>query len=107
MTAHGTQSEPPIRSARPQAEQIDFLVSRLAHAYSVDRATIHVVRAPLRICPLEAHIDHQLGIVTGMAIDQSILMAFASTADGSIQGNSLNFESPIVFNLNSVPPSLE
>jgi len=104
MATHLTQTEPPIRYARPQAEQIDRLVSRLQQTYSVDPTTIRVVKAPLRICPLGAHIDHQLGVVTGMAIDQSVLMAFAPTRDGTIQIDSLNFEPPIAFHLDNVPP---
>ena len=42
-------------------------------------ARVRVVRAPYRICPLGAHIDHQLGPVTAMAIDRSVLLAYAPT----------------------------
>jgi galactokinase len=52
---------------------------------------------------LGAHIDHQLGQVTGMTIDQSILLAFAPTDDGSVYVESLNFEPVVSFNLNHVP----
>ena len=31
---------------------------------------MRVVRAPYRICPLGAHIDHQLGPVTALALDR-------------------------------------
>ncbi len=41
--------------------------------------------------PLGAHIDHQLGIVTGMTIDQSVMLAFAPAADESVYIESLNF----------------
>jgi galactokinase len=99
-----TRTAPPIRAAQPEAEQIDILVSRLRQNYAVDSAAIRVVKAPLRICPLGAHIDHQLGLVTGMTIDHSILMAFAPTTDGSIYIDSLNFTPPVSFNLYSVPP---
>jgi galactokinase len=61
------------------------------------------VRAPLRICPLGAHIDHQLGVVTGMTIDRSLLMAFVPTDDGSIHLESLNFSQPAEFTLTSIP----
>src|SRR5690606_15967108 len=63
-----------------------------------------VVRAPLRISPLGAHIDHQLGIVTGMTIDRAILLAFVPSADGRIRVESLNFPQPAAFGLAEIPP---
>jgi galactokinase/galacturonokinase len=94
----------PIRLAQPEADRIEALRAHLQRNHSVDPADIQVVKAPLRICPLGAHIDHQLGPVTGMTIDQSILMAFAPTPDESVYVESFNFEHPISFNLNDVPP---
>jgi galactokinase len=86
-------------------ERIDRLVSQLRRTYlDIDPTTIQIVRAPLRICPLGAHIDHQLGLVTGMTIDQSILMAFAPAGNGRVRVSSLNFEPPVSFDLNDVPP---
>ncbi len=38
-----------------------------------------VVQAPYRICPLGAHVDHQLGVVTGLALDQVVLLAYVPT----------------------------
>ncbi|MBN1218732.1 MAG: hypothetical protein JXM69_07385 [Anaerolineae bacterium] len=97
-------NKPPIRIARPEAERIDILTTRLQREYRVDPATIRVVKAPLRICPLGAHIDHQLGLVTGMTIDQSLLLAFAPTNDGTVHLSSEDFEPPVSFNLADVPP---
>ncbi len=37
------------------------------------------IRSPLRICPIGAHVDHQGGLVTGMAIDRSVEMAAIAT----------------------------
>lgn len=104
MGSTATATVPPIRVARPEAEQIAQLVSQLKRKYNVNPADISVVKAPLRICPLGAHIDHQLGLVTGMTIDQSILMAFAPASDGNVQIESLNFPSQITFALDAVPP---
>ncbi len=58
---------------------------------------VSVVRSPYRICPLGAHVDHQLGRVTGMAIDRSILLAFAPTDDGTIRVQSHEFEGLVAF----------
>ena len=62
------------------------------------------MRAPLRISPLGAHIDHQLGVVTGMTIDRSILLAYAPTDDGRVELESLEFTPSATFGVDSVPP---
>jgi len=96
-------SLPPVKSSLPEIEQIHALVHRLIEL-GVDRSSIQVVKAPLRICPLGAHIDHQLGIVTGMTIDQSVLLAFAPTEDGSVYVESQNFPGAANFGLSEIPP---
>ncbi len=97
---------PPIIS---EADRIDRLVDRLQRQHNVPAVDVRVVRAPLRISPLGAHIDHQLGCVTGMTIDQSVLLAFAPAGDGPRQGNvcveSLNFERATSFSLGDIPSS--
>ena len=93
-----------LHQARPQAERVDELITALRRCYHGDPAAIRVVRAPLRISPLGAHIDHQLGRVTGMAVDRSILFAFAPTADGSLHVESLDFATTTDFTLTRVPP---
>jgi galactokinase len=94
---------PPVQQPRSETEQIEQLVVRLRQITPVDASEIQVVRAPLRICPLGAHIDHQLGIVTGMTIDRSVLLAFVPTEDGSVHLESLNFELPARFSVRDVP----
>lgn len=47
---------------------------------------------PYRICPLGAHVDHQLGLVTGFAIDKGVDFDFVKTDDGSVEVYSENFE---------------
>ncbi len=93
-----------LHHARPQDERVDELITYLRRRYTGDPAAICVVRAPLRISPLGAHIDHQLGRVTGMAVDRSILFAFAPTTDGAIHVESLDFATTTTFTLNNVPP---
>lgn len=103
MSHPGSPLTPPIRTARPEAERVETLMTQLKRHPQVDPATIGVVRAPLRICPLGAHIDHQLGQVTGMTINQSILMAFAPTTDNTVYVESLDFQPPVSFHLDDVP----
>lgn len=65
---------------------------------------IQIVYAPLRISPLGAHVDHQDGLVTGMTLDQVILLAFTPRADRRVCVESLNFPGCVEFVLDEVPP---
>ena len=89
----------------PENEElrIQRLKNRVAQRFSVDIETIRVVRAPLRICPLGAHIDHQLGQVTGMTIDRALLLAFAPTDAGQVVVESSGFDAPTAFDLAAIP----
>ena len=58
---------------------------------------------PYRVCPLGAHSDHQLGKVTGLAIDNGIHIAFAPKQNGVIEFSSLQFEKRAQWHVNSVP----
>jgi len=94
----------PRAAARSEAARVTELAHRLRQMHPGCANDIRFVRAPLRICPLGAHIDHQLGVVTGMTIDQSLLFAFAPAADDSVRVESLNFADVVSFRLNHVPP---
>ncbi|MCQ2436507.1 MAG: hypothetical protein MJ101_06350, partial [Clostridia bacterium] len=39
-----------------------------------------VAFTPYRICPIGAHSDHQLGKITGFAIDKGIYITYADTS---------------------------
>lgn len=58
---------------------------------------------PYRVCPIGAHIDHQLGTVTGFALDKGITISFNKTNDGSFNVSSHDFAKDAVFNLNNMP----
>lgn len=78
-------------------ERIERLAAEGAAFAGVAPADIRVVRSPYRICPLGAHVDHQLGRVTGMALDRCLLLAFAPTADGLVRLRSADFAGEIEF----------
>jgi len=84
-------------------ERIRRLRSELAHEASVAPDQVLVVRSPYRICPLGAHVDHQLGEVTGMALDYTLLFAFVPRADGRISVRSRNFPQAIDLSADEVP----
>ncbi len=58
---------------------------------------------PYRVCPLGAHIDHQLGIVSGFAIDKGIEVEYEKTDDGSIVITSAEFAKKVEFSANTTP----
>ena len=47
--------------------------------------------SPYRICPIGAHSDHNLGKITGLAIDKGILIAFRPKKNGVVEMQSLQF----------------
>lgn len=58
---------------------------------------------PYRVCPLGAHVDHNFGKITGLAIDKGIHIAYKPKQNGVIELNSLQFEKRAQFHINSVP----
>jgi galacturonokinase len=90
----------PLTGKRQQAE---MLRSELAARHGVPRNAVRVVRAPYRICPLGAHIDHQRGPVTAMAIDRSVLLAYAPSSSRDCLLSSLDFPGEVRFSLDGVP----
>ncbi len=46
---------------------------------------------PYRVCPLGAHIDHQKGRVTGLAIDKGIHISYGPKQNGVVELVSLQF----------------
>jgi len=87
--------------------QIGQLRERLRKRTGCRDDEIRVVRSPLRVSPLGAHVDHQDGLVTGMALDRAIYLAFVPREDGIMCVESLNFPGCSEFNLESVPPKIQ
>ncbi|RUL87857.1 galactokinase family protein [Tautonia sociabilis] len=87
----------------PPSDRIEALRREAARRTGAEPSRIRVVRAPYRICPIGAHIDHQLGPVTAMAIDRSVLLAFAPSGSSRVRLESLDFEGMVEFSLDDVP----
>ena len=62
---------------------------------------------PYRICPVGAHIDHQHGRITGLAIDRGINIAFRAKQNGVIEMVSLQFEKRAQWHIAAVPEQKE
>lgn len=93
--------------AETDIERIRRLVESLHQRFSVDRSAVRIVRSPYRICPVGAHIDHQLGEVTGMALEKALLLAFAPTQKAEVRVQSTNFPGTIEFALDDKVPEPE
>ena len=57
---------------------------------------------PYRVCPIGAHVDHQYGKVTGLAIDKGIHIAYCAKLNGVVELASLQFEKRAQWHVRSV-----
>lgn len=87
-------------------ELISHLRAELCRQYGVAPDAVCVVRSPYRICPLGAHIDHQLGRVTAMAIDRAVHLAYVPCPEPRVRVRSLAFEGEVDVDLTAVPPKI-
>jgi len=67
------------------------------------REPIDIAFTPYRICPIGAHSDHQLGKITGMAINKGVHIAYGPKKNGVIELISLQFDKRAQFHISSVP----
>ena len=58
---------------------------------------------PYRICPIGAHSDHQLGKITGLAIDKGIHIVYSAKTTGIVELTSLQVNKRAQFHVNNVP----
>ena len=58
---------------------------------------------PYRICPIGAHSDHQLGKITGFAIDKGIHIAYGPKQNGVIEIASMQFQKRAQWHVLSTP----
>ncbi len=62
---------------------------------------------PYRVCPIGAHSDHNLGKITGMAVDQGIHMAYRPKRTGIVEVRSLNFPIRAQWHIGAIPEDYE
>ena len=67
------------------------------------RPPINVAFTPYRICPLGAHSDHNMGKITGFAIDKGIHIAYGPKQNGVVEIQSVQFEGRAQWHVNAVP----
>lgn len=71
------------------------------------KAPENVAFTPYRVCPIGAHSDHQLGKITGFAIDKGIYIAYGPKHNGIIELKSLQFPKRAQWHIASVPQTKE
>lgn len=67
------------------------------------KAPQDVAFTPYRICPIGAHSDHNLGKITGFAIDKGIYIAYGPKQNGVIEIASLQFPKRTQWHVANVP----
>lgn len=63
----------------------------------------NIAFCPYRICPIGAHSDHQLGKITGMAINEGVRIAYGPKQNGVVELSSLQFEKRAQWHVSSIP----
>ena len=71
------------------------------------KAPQHTAFTPYRVCPIGAHSDHQLGKITGFAIDKGIHIAYGPKQNGVVEIQSLQFDKRAQWHVSSVPDKPE
>ena len=58
---------------------------------------------PYRVCPIGAHSDHQLGKITGLALNKGIHIAYNLKDNGVVEVHSLQFEKRAQWHVEATP----
>ena len=58
---------------------------------------------PYRVCPMGAHSDHNLGKITGLAINKGIHIAYSPKQNGVVEMQSIQFPKRAQWHIASVP----
>ena len=65
-----------------------------------------VAFCPYRVCPLGAHVDHNLGKITGFAIDKGISVYYSEDESGAVRVASMQFDTVLNWSA-SDPPKIK
>lgn len=78
-----------------------------AFEYTYKKAPQYTAFTPYRVCPIGAHSDHQLGKITGFAINKGIHIAYGPKENGVIEIQSLQFEKRTQWHVEATPKTKE
>ena len=71
------------------------------------KAPQYTAFTPYRVCPIGAHSDHQLGKITGLAINKGIHIAYGPKENGVIEIRSMQFEKRAQWHVEATPKTKE
>ena len=71
------------------------------------RSPAYTAFTPYRVCPIGAHSDHQLGKITGFAIDKGIHIAYGPKENGVIEIQSAQFDKRAQWHVEATPKTRE
>jgi galacturonokinase len=94
----------PDTGVLPLENRVKALALQVATTFDMPVDRVRVCRSPYRVCPLGAHVDHQGGLVTGMALDRSVLFAFVPSTEPMVRVRSTDFDGETTFSLDAIPP---
>ena len=80
-------------------------VEAFEHIYK--KAPPYTAFTPYRVCPIGAHSDHQLGKITGFAINKGIHIAYGPKENGVIEIQSLQFDKRAQWHVEATPKTKE
>lgn len=78
-----------------------------AFEHTYKKAPKHTAFTPYRVCPIGAHSDHQLGKITGFAINKGIHIAYGPKENGVIEIQSLQFDKRAQWHVEATPKTKE
>lgn len=87
----------------PSKDLINEVKGEVGALAKCNKDDVMVVISPYRVCPLGAHVDHQGGLVTAMALDKGVLLGFVSSGGDEIILKSKQFTGIVHFGLNDEP----
>lgn len=67
------------------------------------KAAQYIAFTPYRVCPIGAHSDHQLGKITGIAINKGIYIAYGPKENGVIEIQSQQFDKRAQWHVAATP----
>ncbi len=94
-----------MNMVKEQMPEEKILFQRYQEVYHSDPTGVSF--CPYRICPLGAHVDHQFGKVTGLALDKGIHLAYHPKQNGIVELVSLQFSKRAQFHVAYTPETKE
>ena len=81
---------------------VEKLISNFKDKYGA--IPMYSAFTPYRICPIGAHVDHNVGKCTGFAINKGIHIVYDINKDGIVELESLQFTKKVQWHILNTPP---